>query len=292
MTQLRRIGVIANLEKSTAVEVAGDAVTYLESRIPTLVLQEELAERLGKLHLAAESVPLTDDDVVVVFGGDGTILAASARCAPTRTPMLGVNLGRFGFLTEALPEQLESVLGLLLEGEYDIEERLTLSCEIVRGKNVVRFEHALNEVVVAHGPLARVLHLSTSINGKYLTTYASDGIIVATPTGSTAYSLSAGGPLVHPEVSLMLLTPICPHTLTTRALLVPDSHEIAIQVERTDGDTVQVTVDGQRGLPLEPGDKILVKKGAEPTRLVTRVGGASFYEKLQTKLRWGERIIF
>jgi len=292
MIRLRRIGVIANLDKPAAVEVAGEAVRFLEGRLPVLLLQTTLAEKLNRLDLACDDAQLASDDVVIVLGGDGTVLASGLRCTPSHTPMLGVNLGRFGFLSEALPEQLETALERLIEGDYEIEERLTLSCEIIRGATIVGVELALNDVVVAHGPLARVLHLATTVNGKYLTTYVSDGIIVATPTGSTAYSLSAGGPLVHPDVSVMLLTPICPHTLTTRTLVVPDHHEIEIQVERTEGDYIQVTLDGQRGLPLEPGDKIRITKAKDSTRLITRVGGASFYEKLQTKLRWGERIIF
>jgi len=290
MIKLRRIGVIANLDKPSAIEVAGEAVHYLHGRITTLLLQNSLAEQLGYPDLAAEDETLLETDVVIVFGGDGTMLASSRRCALTKTPMLGVNMGRFGFLTETLPEQLLPSLERLLAGHFEIEERLVLMCEIVRAGEVVGVDYALNDVVVAHGPLARVLHLATSVNNSYLTTYAADGIIVATPTGSTAYSLSAGGPLVHPEVQAMLLTPVCPHTLTTRTLLVPAQHTIQIQVERTDGDQVQVTVDGQRGLPLAPGDEVRVKASDHAARLVSRIGGASFYEKLQTKLRWGERI--
>lgn len=290
MNKINRIGVIANLDKPPAVEVAREAVNYLTGRVPVLLLQGSLAERLGRPELAAEGLPLDENDAVVVFGGDGTILTASQHCAKTRTPMLGVNLGRFGFLTETLPEMLIPALERLIKGHYTTEERLTLSCEILRRKQIVRFEHALNEVVIAHGPLARVMHLATSINGKYITTYLADGVIVATPTGSTAYSLSAGGPLVHPEVSAMLLTPICPHTLMTRSILVPATHVIEVQVKRTDGVYGQVTVDGQRGAPLEQDDTIRVKMAEQPVRLITDIGGADFYEKLQTKLRLGEQI--
>lgn len=290
MSKIKRIGVIANLGKPPAVEVAREAIAYLDGRLPIFLPQKTFAERLGRPELYTEGGDLNEHDVVVVFGGDGTMLASSLRCAQSGTPLLGVNVGRFGFLTEALPEMLVPALDHLMAGDFSTEERLTLACEIVRGGEIVVHEHALNEVVIAHGALARVLHLITNINGKYLTTYAADGIIVATPTGSTAYSLSAGGPLVHPEVRAMLIQPICAHTLMTRTLLVPVDHEVEIVVQHTDGDYGQVTLDGQRGVPLGLDDRVRIKKGRHPVKLVTNVGGATFYDKLHTKLRWGEQI--
>jgi NAD+ kinase len=178
----------------------------------------------------------------------------------------------------------------ILTGNYRIEERFMLEASILHGDEIIGEDFALNELVLGYATLARVLYLSMSINGCYVTTYAADGIILATPTGSTAYSLSAGGPLVHPELNVTLITPICPHTLTTRALIVPDDHEIQVAVERNDGQQVRVTVDGQRILPMDFDDILRVRKAPFRARIVTHVGGASFYEKLQTKLRWGERM--
>ncbi|HEY3330342.1 MAG TPA: NAD(+)/NADH kinase [Capsulimonadaceae bacterium] len=292
MIEVRRVGVVANSDKPAALDYAKEAVRYLLGKVDELVLQHPVAHAVGRGDLAADDHDVASTDVVLVFGGDGTILRASRLCAPLGTPMLGVNLGRFGFLNEIPPENLCPSLDRLIEGDFDISSRLTLECRVQRGEQTIGSDIALNEVVVAHGRLARVLQLSIAINNKFLTSYAADGIIVATPTGSTAYSLSAGGPLVHPSIRTMLLTPICPHTLTTRALLVPEDHEIAISVDRADGDVIQVTIDGQRGLPMDPHDLVIVRRSPTPARLITHIGGDSFYEKLQSKLHWGESVVY
>ncbi len=226
---------------------------------------------------------------MLVLGGDGTILATARLCAPLGTPMLPVHVGRFGFLTAVAPDDLSPALDALLEGRYTQEERMMLWCETRRAGVLQDSGLALNEVVVANGPLSRVLHLRTSIDGKYVTTYAADGIIVATPTGSTAYSLSAGGPLVHPRLQTLLVTPICPHTLTSRALLVPPEAEVTVVVERDPQDMVRVTIDGQLGFPLQAEDEIHIRRAPHQARFLS-VGGADFYDKLQNKLHWGETL--
>ncbi len=292
MTKLRRVGIIANSNKQAALEYAKEAVHYLVDRVENVVLQQAVADFCSLSHLAASDADVCSTDVAIVFGGDGTILHTSRLCAPSGTPMLGINLGRFGFLNEVPPEQLCVSLSRLIAGDYKVSDRLTLECVVRRGDQVISRDIALNEVVVAHGMLARVLQVSVAINGSFLTSYAADGIIVATPTGSTAYSLSAGGPLVYPSIKTMLLTPICPHTLTSRALLVPEEHEIAITVDRIDGDVIQVTVDGQRGHPMEPHDLVVVRRAPTPAKLVTHIGGDTFYEKLQSKLHWGESVVY
>ena len=164
-----------------------------------------------------------------------------------------------------------------------------LWCETHRDGSLQDSGLALNEVVAANGPLSRVLHLRTSIDGKYVTTYAADGIIVATPTGSTAYSLSAGGPLVHPDLQTLLVVPICPHALTARALLIPPESQVTVVVERDPHDTVRVTIDGQLGFPLQTGDEIHIRRAPCHARFLS-VGGADFYDKLQNKLHWGETL--
>lgn len=292
MIEVRRVGVIANSDKPAALDYAKEAVRYLADKVDQIVLQHAVAAHTGHREFAADDHDVCSTDVVLVFGGDGTILRASRLCAPAGAPMLGVNLGRFGFLNEIAPEHLCPSLDRLIAGDFDVSERLTLECIIQRGDQVIGKDIALNEIVVAHGRLARVLQLSIALNNKFLTSYAADGIIVATPTGSTAYSLSAGGPLVHPSIQTMLLTPICPHTLTSRALLVPESHEIAVSVDRSDGDVIQVTIDGQRGLAMDPHDLVIVRRSTTPARLVTHIGGDSFYEKLQSKLHWGESVAY
>ncbi len=286
---IKTLGIMANAGKPAALEVAAAADTYLRSRGLTLNLQTRVAESLGLDGRGMPDDAVAESDAVLVLGGDGTILATARMCAPRGTPMLPVHVGRFGFLTAVAPEDLAPALDALLDGHYTEEDRMMLWCETHRDGILQDSGLALNEVVAANGPLSRVLHLRTSIGGKYVTTYAADGIIVATPTGSTAYSLSAGGPLVHPRLQTLLVVPICPHTLTARALLVPPDEEIMVVVERDPHDTVRVTIDGQIGFPLQTGDEVHIRCAPHPARFLS-VGGADFYDKLQNKLHWGETL--
>ena len=289
MNPPRRIGIVANSDKPMALECAAKAVAHLAGRVECLLVQYDVDTPAETSIIQSEDEQVCSSDVVIVFGGDGTLLRAARHCIPSGTPMLGVNLGRFGFLNDISPESLAPTLDRLINGDFLISERLTLECLIKRGDQVVGRDTALNEVVIAHGKLARLLNVKINLNDSFLTHYTADGVMVATPTGSTAYSLSAGGPLVHPSIKTMVLTPICPHTLINRSLLIPDSHEIAISVERGDGDVIQATLDGQRGLPMEKNDIALIRNSFTPAKLITHIGGAMFYEKLQMKLHWGER---
>ena len=286
---LRTIGLMANAGKPAALEVAAAADAHLRSRGAAVRLQSRVADALGLPGRGEPDEAVADADAVLVLGGDGTILATARLCAPHGTPMLPVHVGRFGFLTAVAPSDLLPALDALLEGRFTEEERMMLWCETRRAGLLQDSGLSLNEIVVANGPLSRVLHLRTSVDGKYVTTYAADGIIVATPTGSTAYSLSAGGPLVHPRLQALLVTPICPHTLTSRALLVPPESEVMVFVERDPQDIVRVTVDGQLGFPLQAEDEIHIRRAPHSARFLS-VGGADFYDKLQNKLHWGETL--
>ena len=286
---MHTFGIMANAGKPAALEVAASADEYLRSRGFTVRLQTRVANALGLPERGQTDDTVADVDAVLVLGGDGTILATARLCAPLGTPMLPVHVGRFGFLTAVAPEGLAAALDALLEGRYSQEERMMLWCETRRAGELQDTGLALNEIVVANGPLSRVLHLRTSIDGRFVTTYAADGIIVATPTGSTAYSLSAGGPLVHPSLQALLVTPVCPHTLTSRALLVPPSAEVTVVVERDPQDIVRVTIDGQLGFPLQAEDAIHIRRAPHQAKFLS-VGGADFYDKLQDKLHWGETL--
>ncbi|MDQ2800542.1 MAG: NAD(+)/NADH kinase [Armatimonadota bacterium] len=286
---MHTFGIMANAGKPAALEVAASADAYLRSRGFTVHLQNRVADALGISERGQPDDDVAAVDAVLVLGGDGTILATARLCAPMGTPMLPVHVGRFGFLTAVSPEGLTAALDALLEGRYSQEERMMLWGETRRAGELQDTGLALNEIVVANGPLSRVLHLRTSIDGRFVTTYAADGIIVATPTGSTAYSLSAGGPLVHPSLQALLVTPICPHTLTSRALLVPPSAEVTVIVERDPQDIVRVTIDGQLGFPLQAEDAIHIRRSPHQAKFLS-VGGADFYDKLQDKLHWGETL--
>ncbi len=218
--------------------------------------------------------------LVVAVGGDGTILRAARLAAAADVPVLGVNLGGLGFLSEVSVRELPEVVGDLVGGRYSLDERMMLQAEVDGQGRLL----ALNDVVVSHGGVARVLRLRVWVNGEHLASYPADGVIVATPTGSTAYSLSAGGPVVHPRVEALLITPICPHTFNARAVVV--HRDDVVEVEAA--SAAAVTVDGRAGVPLGAGQRLRVRRAAQVTRFV-RLRRHSFYGILRTKLTWGER---
>jgi NAD+ kinase len=227
-------------------------------------------------------------DLLIVLGGDGTLLAAARAVGERAVPLLGVNLGTLGFLAETSGEALFEALDGALEGRLVVAERMRLEVGVERGGEVVERQLALNDAVIGKSALSRMIDLETRADGAFVTTYHSDGLIVATPTGSTAYSLSAGGPILLPEGRSIVLTPICPHTLTQRPLVLPGSCRIEILVLDTRGGDVHLTVDGQIGVRLEEGDRLRVVRSEHPARLLVSPGRSRF-AVMREKLRWGER---
>jgi len=227
-------------------------------------------------------------DVILVIGGDGTLLSVARDIGPSRTPILGVNLGSLGFLTEIPLEGLYPALTGLLAGRFTVRRRMRLKAEIVRGSVSLASHEVLNEVVVSKSAIARVLDINVDVNGRFMTTFKADGMIVSTPTGSTAYSLSAGGPIVDPSVDAMILCPICPHTLSNRPVVMPDRSRIGIRLAENHGD-VHVTIDGQVGSPFLPGHEIRIAKSRHPLRLV-QLPDKDYFEMLRQKLKWGGRV--
>jgi len=224
-------------------------------------------------------------DAVVVLGGDGTFLSVARGC-PASTPVAGINMGTLGFLTEHNQEQAFAFLDQLLAGNVAVERRDRL--EVVVGDGAGRQQFlVLNDVVINKAALARILTINVEVNGEFLSRYHADGLIIATPTGSTAYNLSAGGPIVHPALSAMLITPICSHTLTNRPLVVPLEWRLRVWVGAGD-EEVYLTLDGQHGLPIGAGDRVEVGKAAESLSLI-RGPMAGFFSILHQKLKWGER---
>ena len=245
-------------------------------------------ESAGALGVAAG--PVRADlgrhvDAVIVLGGDGTFLSVTRGC-PASTPVAGVNMGTLGFLTEHSREQVIGLLDDLLAARVVIERRDRLQVLVGEGEARRQFL-VLNDVVVNKAALARILTINVQIDGELLSRYHADGLILATPTGSTAYNLSAGGPIVHPGLSALLITPICSHTLTNRPLVVPLEWRVRVWVD-AGGEEVYLTLDGQQGLPLAGGERVDIAKAAEPLSLV-RVPTASFFSILHQKLKWGER---
>jgi len=227
-------------------------------------------------------------DLVVVLGGDGTLLAVARAIGDRDVPILGVSLGTLGYLAEIARSELFGTLEAVLAGRFRIEERMRLDVSVERAGISLGGHLALNDAVISNTALSRMVHLETRADGAEVTTYHADGLIVATPTGSTAYSLSAGGPLVYPTMEAILLTPISAHTLTHRPLVLPETCEVQVRVRDTRGGHVHLTVDGQVGRELAVGDLVTVRRAAQPARLFVDPARNRF-DVMRAKLRWGER---
>ncbi len=247
---------------------------------------------------AAEHLPTYDNeddiDLLIVIGGDGTILRAVRQLHCTSTPILSVNRGTVGFLAEISLSEAPELLPKFLQGEGVLEERSLLSVKAMRGDEILYEGVALNDAVIAQGTIARLINLDTSVNGEELATYHADGLIISTPSGSTAYSLAAGGPIVHPGLAAMILTPINPHSFTQKPIVIRGDSPVEIVVTTEDSKyespTVSLTVDGQTSVPLKRDDRIQVLSEKETVTFLRRAED-TFYKTLRSKLKWGERLV-
>ncbi len=282
MSPFSRIGVVSRVDSPEAVRTAVELVDWLGRRGFTAALDEETALAGG--HPPPYFVPEEGWHLVIALGGDGTLLAA-ARGLGGGAPILGVNLGRLGFLTEVSRSELYPVLVKVLDGEYSLEERSLLAVTLTRAEGGSTSYRVLNDAVVGKSVLSRIIDLAVSTAGGPLARFRADGLIVSTPTGSTAYNLSAGGPILDPSLPVMVLTPICPHTLTLRPLVVPDTTWIEVRLE-SKAEEVFLTFDGREGTPLTQHDRVRIERAPERVRLV-RVRRRSFFDNLREKLRWG-----
>lgn len=286
---MRTIGLAPNPQKREAVQLASELADWLAERNARAVLAEEVAAEIGKAHLGAPEEDVIGADMLMILGGDGTMLRYSRLAAPRGTPMIGVNFGQYGFITEIHPKEAKTALRRILDGDYVVSQRVVLKATVTRAGGQTGSYYALNDAVVSKGPAARMLALHTFLSGKFIVTYSADGIIVATPTGSTAYSLSAGGPVVHPDVSVLIITPICPHTMNARSLVVPDGEVVKIAGDcNAENPNMVLTTDGQVAEHLTCNDQVEIEKADFAARLI-QLEPQSFYDKLQTRLRWGER---
>jgi len=231
-------------------------------------------------------IPKEKQDMVFVLGGDGTFLSANHSYAAEGIPILGIDMGGLGFLTEVSVEALFNAAKAVLEGNYTVENRMMVDCSIHHTNKEVEQDIALNDVVIYRGPFAQMIRLSTFIDDEYLATFPADGLIIGTPTGSTAYSLSAGGPVIHPTLDLFIITPICAHTLYARSIIVQPNSSIRLILESTKEGTM-VTLDGQRGFTLDKGDYIEVRKSKLTNHMVKLIPEKPFYSLLRDKLSWG-----
>ncbi len=235
--------------------------------------------------IARESLP--DVDLVIVVGGDGTLLSATRALAGRDTPVLAVNLGSLGFLTPIALDQMYPMLERVLAGNYEEDRRFILQSSVIRQGAVIETYHTLNDVVINKAAIARILDFHVSASGQAISKYKADGLIFSTPTGSTGYSLAAGGPIIDPHVDALLLTPICSHTLNHRPLVLPGDSQLEVVIDSF-GEQVHLTADGQVGMPIEHGDRVVCRRSPRVLRLI-RPQSTGYFEILRNKLSWGQR---
>lgn len=286
---IKTVGIISRPRRDDIALVVPPLIHWLKAHGAEVICDSETSDCIGPL--AGETCKREElpgcTDLLIVLGGDGTLLSAARLAAERGVPILAVNLGGMGFLTTVPQDEIYSILEEIVAGRHRVSERVMLQAEIVRAGSVARRQIALNDAVLNKAALARIMDLELRIDGEYVTTYKADGLILSTPTGSTAYSLAAGGPIVYPIVEAFVVTPICPHTLTNRPLVVPDSVTIEVDCKAQD-NLVFLTLDGQVGVELARGDHIRVRKAPEKLHLV-RPAKKTYYHILRNKLKWGER---
>ncbi len=281
---IKTVGLIVKRERPEATAIARTLARFLRIQHKVPIADSETAAKIGaeaveRHHLANRA------DLIVVLGGDGTLLGVARLVASQGIPILGVNLGGLGFLTEVTIKEARAALERVLGGDYEVDRRIMLEAIVERAseESAETFQ-AFNDVVVGKGPLGRMLELDVFADHKPFCSYRADGLIVATPTGSTAYALSAGGPIVYPTLDAIVLAPICPHTLSNRPVVLPDSYEIEIHVKAPDHDTT-ITVDGQESAQLGPADIIRIHRGRHVVSLIR--SAHPYFEIWRDKLHWG-----
>lgn len=287
---IRRIGIIVKPNQPQAVQTIGCLVEWLARRNVTLVVEPELACHASdaKTGCAIESLPreklAANVDLLVVLGGDGTMIASTRMLGDREVPVLGINYGTLGYLAEFRTEEMIPALESIFNDDYRLDRRVMLDVELRRNEQQVAQNRVLNDAVIGKSALARIIEIEAWFDKQFVNSFRADGLIVSTPTGSTAYNLSAGGPLIYPSMEAVVITPICPHTLSNRPIVVPDDVEIELRLKTR--EEVAITLDGQIGFPLEIGDRVFVRKSLTKFNIVQPTN-RNYFDVLRDKLRWG-----
>src|ERR1043166_104061 len=287
----KSIGVIVKPHQPDALETLCALTKWLSERDikfvgPPDIEREQIEHNTGcRIDVASEAEMPQQVDLMLVLGGDGTMIATARMLGDTQVPVLGVNYGGLGYLAEFPIEEMFTALEAILAGHYHVQQRLMLSVELRRGDEVVTRNRVLNDVVVNKSALARIIEIEAYLNEQFVNSFRADGLIVATPTGSTAYNLSAGGPIIFPSMNAMVITPICPFTLSNRPIVVPDDSVIEVRLI-TENEEVALTLDGQVGFPLKVKDRVLIRKSNTAFNLV-QPPNRNYFEVLRNKLKWG-----
>ena len=282
---MKNIGVLCKQKPAAGKEILTELTRWLREKQYNVLMDSQTGSLIGETSSLKKADIPPQVDLIIVLGGDGTLLSVARIAHTHNVPILAVNLGSLGFLTEFSLSELYGTLEKVLKKDFSIEKRMLLNIILWKNGSKAQNHHVLNDVVINKGVVARIVDLEVLVNSQYMTSYRADGLIIATPTGSTAYSLSAGGPIIHPSMQALVLSPICPFTLTNRPILIPDNS--IIQVKLTTED-VRVTLDGQEGYHMVIGDVLEIKK-ADTTLQLIQAPGKNYYQILRQKLHWGSR---
>ena len=288
---VRRVGVLVKPNQPEALQTICRLVEWCAGRRIAVAggPRMERARIEAETGCAVETLEHAEmvrrSDLLVVLGGDGTMIATARMVGDAQTPVLGVNFGTLGYLTEFTVEEMLPALDAILAGAYTLDHRLMLSAEVFRAGERLMHDRVLNDVVISKSALARIIEIEAWVDKKFVNCFRADGLIISTPTGSTAYNLSAGGPVIYPSMNAVVITPICPHTLSNRPLVVPDDVEFEL-VLKTPREEVALTLDGQVGLPLEYNDRVVVRKSRTTFNLI-QAHTRNYFDVLRNKLKWG-----
>ena len=291
MTAIKRIGVVVKPHQPDALETLCRLTEWLNEKGIQLVGQAEIAHEQIEHQTGCPVEIVKDDqlapsvDLILVLGGDGTMISTARMVGDSEVPVIGVNYGGLGYLAEFPIEELFTALDSILSGQYKVQKRVMLAVELWRGEELITRNRVLNDVVVNKSALARIIEMEAYLDAQFVNLFRADGLIVATPTGSTAYNLSAGGPVIYPSMNAVVITPICPFTLSNRPIVVPDESTIEVRL-MTDKEEVALTLDGQVGFPLRVRDRIVIRKSKTTFNLV-QPPNRNYFDVLRDKLKWG-----
>lgn len=290
-TPIKRIGIVLKPHQPDALKTICELAAWLAERGISLVGGPEIERQRVQQQTGCSIEELENEklaanvDLILVLGGDGTMIATARMIGDTEVPVLGVNYGGLGYLAEFRIEELYTALESILSGNYRLDKRVMLSVELLRGKEWVTRNRVLNDVVINKSALARIIEIEAFLNQQFVNSFRADGLIVSTPTGSTAYNLSAGGPVIFPSMNAVVITPICPFTLSNRPIVVPDDATIELCL-KTEQEDVALTLDGQVGFPLKVEDRVVIRK-SQTTFNIVQPTNRNYFEVLRDKLRWG-----
>ena len=286
---IKTIGLIVKNSEQTVVDNFRRLHDYLTSHDFTVLLDQSVGALLETANLSSREKLGQQCQLVIVIGGDGTLLSAARSLADSNTPILGINLGRLGFLVDVSPHDMLDVIEQVLAGNYKDERRFLLQAKVIRNSIELTSSTAFNDIVVHIRDVARMIDFSTYVDGVFVNEQRADGLVISTPTGSTAYALSSGGPLIHPSLEAMMLVPICPHTLSNRPIVIGADSKVEIVINENNRSTPQVSWDGQSNFDLQPGDRICIERKANDVHLI-HPELYDYFQILRAKLRWSEQL--